>query len=452
MTHRDRDASMERLLREAREMMTAEVRPGSECLDAEALAAWSEGALLESERLTAEAHASRCSRCQAALAAMARTLPPPAPAASPLRRWLVMLAPAAAAAAAVSLWFVVDRRANDRPTEEATQVAARAPQSPPPSAPTALSKETAASPRANEASKDRAALADRVDVDALKRLPESRQKPAERKADTRTEADAMSRKAVQAEPAATAPPPPPLAAPVGQVDSFRGYVTPSQQAAQSQAPPQQQPGQQAAQAKPERNELRELEAKVRDQQQAAAAAAPSAPASPAEPVRPPPTAVGGATANAAGADAGRGGALAESVTVVDSRRAATVPGIRVRQELTATFEVVSPTASTRWRIVDGLTVERSTNTGATWARQHRLEPPLLLVAGASPTPVSCWLVGRRGVVLRTTDGRTWQQLKFPEPVDLRAISVPHPDVATVVTSDGRTFSTANAGATWVLQK
>jgi hypothetical protein len=451
MTHRDRDASMERLLREAREMMTAEVRPGSECLDAETLAAWSEGALLEPERLTAEAHASRCARCQAALAAMARTLPPLAPAASPLRRWLVMLAPAAAAAAAVSLWFAVDRRANDRPTEEATQVAAHAPQSQPPSAPTDLGKETAASPRANEASKDQAALADRLDVDELKRVPRPPQKPAERRADTRTEADAMSRKAVQAAPAATAPPPPPLAAPVGQVDSLRGYVTPSQQAAQSQAPPQQQAGQQAAQAKPERYELRELEAKVRDQQQAAAAPQ-SAPATPAEPVRPPPGAVGGATGNTTGADAGRGGGLAETVTVVDSRRAATTPGVRVRQEVTATFEVVSPTASTRWRIVDGLTVERSVDSGATWARQHRIELPLLLVAGASPSPVSCWLVGRRGVVLRTTDGRTWQQVKFPEPVDLRAISVPHPDVATIVASDGRTFSTANAGATWALQK
>src|SRR5215467_7497469 len=48
----------------------------SGCLDAEILAAWSEGTLGRRERADVEAHAATCARCQAMLAAMAKTEPP----------------------------------------------------------------------------------------------------------------------------------------------------------------------------------------------------------------------------------------------------------------------------------------------------------------------------------------------------------------------------------------
>src|ERR1051326_8713293 len=69
--------------------------PSSGCLDAETLAAWSEGTLGRRDRAALEAHAAACSRCQTMLAAMAKT-------ASPLRarkwwqtsavRWMVPIA------------------------------------------------------------------------------------------------------------------------------------------------------------------------------------------------------------------------------------------------------------------------------------------------------------------------------------------------------------------------
>src|SRR5262245_40633734 len=151
MNARERDASVEKLLREA---MAAEVRSdGPQCLDAETLAAWSDGHLAGPARATAEAHASRCARCQAMLAAMVRSSDvahPAAAAASPIRKWLMMLSPIAAAAAAVTVWFAVDRGTVQRPSESqrtatsaVSQVAegptARTVPSPPPD-----TKETAA--------------------------------------------------------------------------------------------------------------------------------------------------------------------------------------------------------------------------------------------------------------------------------------------------------------------
>ena len=78
----------------------------------------------------------------------------------------------------------------------------------------------------------------------------------------------------------------------------------------------------------------------------------------------------------------------------------------------------------------------STNAGATW----ELLPtggPAELTAGSSPSPFVCWLVGRGGVVLRTTDGRRWERVPFPEPVDLVSVQSSDAQTAVVTTTDGR---------------
>lgn len=79
------------------------------CPDAEMLAAWSDGGLRADERLRVEEHAAACGRCQAHLAAIARTAAVEQEAAPSTRRhrfwpWLV---PAAGAAAAVTVWVIV---------------------------------------------------------------------------------------------------------------------------------------------------------------------------------------------------------------------------------------------------------------------------------------------------------------------------------------------------------
>lgn len=74
-----------------------------------------------------------------------------------------------------------------------------------------------------------------------------------------------------------------------------------------------------------------------------------------------------------------------------------------------------------------------------------------ITAGSSPSGDVCWIVGRAGTVLRSTDRQTWQRVTFPVPVDLSRINATDPRSATVVTMDNRTFSTADGGMTWTQQ-
>jgi hypothetical protein len=102
------DEPLDRLLR--RTSRRREQSPtGGTCLDAETLAAWTDGALSPAERAAAEAHAAGCDRCLSVLATLARTSPAPV-SVKPSRwfplRWLV---PVATAVAAVTVWVLVQR-------------------------------------------------------------------------------------------------------------------------------------------------------------------------------------------------------------------------------------------------------------------------------------------------------------------------------------------------------
>ena len=130
-------------------------------------------------------------------------------------------------------------------------------------------------------------------------------------------------------------------------------------------------------------------------------------------------------------------ALAEK-SVISARSAA--------RAQTADIEIVSPDTSVRWRIA-GSVVQRSTNGGARWeAVSTGVATPL--TAGAAPSVSVCWLVGRGGVVLLSTDGRTWRRVAFPETSDLSAVQATGARAASVSTADGRTFSTTDGGVTW----
>ena len=93
-----------RLLRETLESRVPPGPPG-ECLDAETIAAWADDTLGRDERRAVEAHAADCARCQALVAAMARTAPPAAARSwwrAPVMGWLV---PLTAVATALLVWM-----------------------------------------------------------------------------------------------------------------------------------------------------------------------------------------------------------------------------------------------------------------------------------------------------------------------------------------------------------
>ena len=71
-----------------------------------------------------------------------------------------------------------------------------------------------------------------------------------------------------------------------------------------------------------------------------------------------------------------------------------------------------------------------------------------LTAGASPSPRVCWLVGRGGVILLATDGRTFVRVPFPEAADLVAVQATDARSATVTAADGRRLTTDDGGRTW----
>ncbi|MGB2715462.1 MAG: zf-HC2 domain-containing protein [Vicinamibacterales bacterium] len=125
-------------------------------------------------------------------------------------------------------------------------------------------------------------------------------------------------------------------------------------------------------------------------------------------------------------------ALAETVTVT---RSADV-----------TLEVVSPDASRRWRVA-GKAIQRSTDGGKTWSTE-RVPLQSEIVAGASPSPLVAWFVGRGGYILLTTGTNQWRRAIFPEAADLSSVRARSERDADVTTSDGRVFATADGGRSW----
>lgn len=113
--------------------------------------------------------------------------------------------------------------------------------------------------------------------------------------------------------------------------------------------------------------------------------------------------------------------------------------------------IVSPQPSVQWRI-DGRSVQRSTDAGASWQSQAT-GAAVQLLAGSSPSPTVCWIVGRSGTVLLSTDGATWRSLTFPQPtVDIVRVTATDDVSATVTTATGSVYRTVDAGRTWTLRR
>jgi Putative zinc-finger len=444
MSHQDRDQSVEQWLRKT----PGPAAPGDLCLDADTLAAWAEGALAGAERASAEAHASTCARCQAMLAVMVRTMPvQETRTGSPIRKWLMMLSPAMAAAAAIALWFAVDQRQPPVPSAVDSVSKSQARNESVAASPSSTvatesdRKPPIVSPDRDAQEADRSAEAEPADARRSREVrgPSAAAVPAttapanERKdlgTPKRSETTAGVDRLRAAAPVASVPPPPP------------GMPAPAP------PPPGPAPQQQANQAQNQTQNQAVIQAQspaVQTQQTQSQGQTPrqQAPAAVAERVVIADKPVGRAAAesSATGGAAGRGGttgALADAAKLAYRRRA-------------GGFELEVAASSVRWRVADGRTVQRSLDAGANFSTQYTAESGVLLTAGAAPSANVCWLVGRAGAVVLSTDGRVWRRLTFPEQVDLTAVTATDGRTATVTTADGRRFGTADGGGTWVMQ-
>jgi Putative zinc-finger len=71
-----------------------------------------------------------------------------------------------------------------------------------------------------------------------------------------------------------------------------------------------------------------------------------------------------------------------------------------------------------------------------------------LTAGVAPSVTVCWIVGRGGTVLRTTDGENWTKITPPTDADLVAVAADSAEHAIVTTVAAQNFETSDGGASW----
>jgi len=396
-TSRERDQSVEKLLRRSLVERGSPSGATDACLDAETLAAWVDGGLSGPALEMAQTHVAECHRCQSIVGTMGRVAgiaAQPSEQSQPDRRprwWLGWVVPLTAAAAVVTVWVAVSRDQGSGIRDQGSGI---------------RDQGSGIGDRGSE-----------IGVAAPQRADEPVRQPADERA---------------AQPTAPAAKQEQAAAPQTTEDRAKG----DQQARVSESTRESVQLETAA----PRQETVTLNSTTAPQRAADAAAAPSegttqearraaAPPAAAPPAAAPPTAAPPAAAPAAAAPSVVGTAR------IARLGAATVAG-----------EIASPDPQVRWRI-RGTVLERSIDGASTW-QGVATGVTAELTAGSAPSSTVCWVVGRGGTVLLSADGRTWRRVAFPEPTDLSAIQAADARTATVTTADGRTFVTSDAGATW----
>lgn len=111
--------------------------------------------------------------------------------------------------------------------------------------------------------------------------------------------------------------------------------------------------------------------------------------------------------------------------------------------------IVAPGDAYAWRVWPGGRIEFSFNSGHTWVRQNSGVTTDLL-AGSSPSEKVCWVVGKSGTVLLTTDrGKHWKPLASPIKEDVAGVFAQDAKRASIWTaSHEQSLQTNDGGVTW----
>jgi len=435
----------------------------SSCVDAETLAAWASGSLAPNDAAVVDSHLAGCARCQAMLAAFAESEEPAAAARvlpfrqRPAVKWAASLA--AAAAAATVIWIALPKHGAPLSTQEARVEPAPAPVPPPQVvAPTNVGRDFSPTGAAGSATSG-----SRPDVrGSVSAKAASASKPIA--------PVALEQPALVAPPPAPvpvpSPPPPPRPATTSTVD-VKADTAILQAASGERSDVVQQ---QQLESLPVANRgFRDLVSLLPGVTASSSPQAGTAPATGASPPR-----VGGGgqdnimidgisvldtgnnglmdspAAGAAGGRAGGGGGGRGAAVVIEFSSRAPEPTAATASTAArasgATSESVAQ-SPTRWRILPNRIVQRSITNGATWT-PVAIDPAITLTNGSAPTPLVCWLIGRAGAVLRTTDGSTFAKVPFPLAADLLSILAVDGRQATVTTTTGLVYTTSDGGALW----
>jgi len=192
---------------------------------------------------------------------------------------------------------------------------------------------------------------------------------------------------------------------------------------------------QADAAAPERPEAAEALGKLAD----------AAPAESAQPAQAPATAPAAAAARSAASDARE----RQEATARNAAPAAAGDALPLRrlETITPPVSVTAADGRARWQVI-GSTATFAANAGAPPTPARVPSEAGALAAGSAPGGTVCWLVGRAGTVLLTTDGTRFVRVTAPAAVDLSGIQANDARTATVIAVDGRRFRTSDQGATW----
>ena len=105
-----------------------------------------------------------------------------------------------------------------------------------------------------------------------------------------------------------------------------------------------------------------------------------------------------------------------------------------------------PNLSAGWQVgKNGLVLRRDPD-GTTHPQHSGVSTDL--TAGAAPSSTVCWIVGRSGTIIRTTDGEHWDLITAPTGDNLVAVASDSADHAVVTTASGQNFATFDGGASW----
>ena len=395
--------ALDRQLKRAAKKALIQPESAAACLDPEILAAWTDGELPARERARAEAHAAECARCQELLAALVRTVPDARPTGLEqagiwrqrrfwLSRpeWVVPIAAAACIVLAVATGLVLHNPMKPAAVPAAVErgKVVEEPRQETARAQSALPREeTAPATPAKQPARTPEGAAEKVQT--LDRL---RRDEGERSARF-----AGSRALPEPPPPASASvaTPPPSSSSSGAMARERLADKVEEAKKGTQPNPSEPPGELRAEAQSTRE-----------------------------------------------ADVARGARGATSA-------ATPAPLFRAAAPLKSNRDIVSTDSKIRWRIVSDSpgAVQRSADSGQTW-ETLRTGAPVILRAGASPSPAVCWLVGGNGVVVVTTDGRVWRRVDVPAAGDLVGITALDDKTATVKAADGRSYQTTDGGKSW----
>lgn len=446
----DRDDRLHGLLRD-----TLRSQPASgPCIDAATLAAWAEEALTPEETAAADAHLATCARCRELATTLAATMEAEgAPAATvvqfasrPNGRWKVIVGAMGAIAASALIWVAV-RDGSPSSTLDTTSAANRPEQSremggsvplPATSAPLALPAESAN------------ALQPRSSV-----TPEAERRLGQQGQQALSVPRAESKLARENTARAAEPPPVPVEPPARLATPLPQAAPPPPPPPAIMPPPAAPPAATAAAAGAARSStitglpqttssITADTVKPADPNRASEAFFTSGPViaefvagADLQLAQGQGFGTAGDLSRASGAGRGGGGG--------GGRGGAGASG-GIAQKTTGAL-VPEPV---RWRLRGASTaaVERSNDGGTTWLPVPIPVTPLL-AGGSAPTNTVCWLAGRAGTVLLSTDGTTFRQVTKPADADLVSVRATDARSATVRTADGREFSTADGGITWI---